>query len=548
MIFDEFALDQAEGLRLAHTLKFPGLSLRKGRVLSAADLDALAAAGVQRVTGARLETHELDENAAAGAVARLLAGDLLAPRDAYTGRCNLHAQAAGLLLVERETIDALNRLDETMTVGTLPPHTLVRRGQVVATIKTIPFAVAGALVDAWQQTLQGHPPLHLAPLAPQRAALILSRGEDTPERLLDSTVAVTRQRLAGLGSSLALELRCAHQPAALAGAVGQVLAAGCELILISGATVTKDRGDVVPRAIVAAGGRIEHFGMPVEPGNMLLLGRVGSVPVVNLPGCARSRRRNGLDWVLQRLCAGLPLGSREIMDMGVGGLIRSPFEADEATGAEPPARSPASAAAVVKPRVAALVMAAGRSSRMGERNKLLCSVAGAPMVRRVVEAALASRCAQVMVVTGHQSREVNGALDGCAVSRVFNPDYADGMAGSLRAGLQALPADTDGVLVLLADMPWISAAHLDRLLDAFDPVQPKILVPERDGRRGNPLLWPRAYFDEMAALSGDVGARLLLERHGDRVQGIRFDTDAIFADVDTPQALAAVTQPEGGRS
>ncbi|QDX80112.1 hypothetical protein B9N43_01880 [Denitratisoma sp. DHT3] len=539
MIFGEFDLPQAEGLRLAHTLKRPGLSLRKGRVLSAADITALAAAGVERVTGARLEPDELNENEAAAAIAELLAGDLLAPRNAYTGRCNLHARAAGVLVVDRERIDALNRLDEAITVGTLPPYALARRDQVVASVKIIPFAVSRALLAAWREILGGRPPLRLAALAPRRAALILSRGDGPPERLLDSTAAVTRQRLAGLGSTLELELRCAHTVPAVTTAVGQVLAAGCELVLVSGATVTKDRGDVVPAAIVAAGGQVEHFGMPVEPGNMLLLGRVGAVPVVNMPGCARSRRRNGLDWVLQRLLADLPLGSPEIRGMGVGGLIRSPFEVDE-SGGETPAPLPQGAA---PPRIAALVLAAGRSSRMGERNKLLCPVEGVPMVRRAVESALASRCAQVMVVSGHQSREVLAALEGCAVSRVFNPDYAAGMASSLRVGLQALPADTDGVLVLLADMPWVAAAHLDQLIAAFDPARPEILVPERDGRRGNPVLWPRHDFAELERIEGDVGGRVLMQRHEERVRGVRFASDAIFADVDTPQALAETVRP-----
>ncbi|CAB1369285.1 NTP transferase domain-containing protein [Denitratisoma oestradiolicum] len=540
MIFGDFALEQAEGLRLAHTLKRPGLSLRKGRVLSAADIAALAAAGIRRVTGARLGADELDEDAAAAAVAGMLAGDSLAPREAYTGRCNLHAQAAGVLVVDRERIDALNRLDEAITVGTLVPHALVRPGQVVATVKVIPFAISAHLLAAWRCIIDGRPPLGLAALMPHRVALILSRGDATPERLLDRTVTVTAGRLAGLGSTLDMELRCAHTQDALTEAIGHALKAGCELVLISGATVTKDRGDVVPAAIEAAGGRIEHFGMPVEPGNMLLLGRVGAVPVVNLPGCARSRRRNGLDWVLQRILAGLPLGSQDIMDMGVGGLIRSPFAADEV---ESDSDGPPAPAAAAGPRIAALVLAAGRSSRMGERNKLLCPVAGQPMVRRVVEAALGSRCAQVMVVTGHQAEQVETALAGCPVSRVFNPDYAEGMASSLRAGLQALPRDTEAVLVVLADMPWISAAHLDRLIATFDPARPAILVPEREGRRGNPLLWPRAYFDEMSQLQGDVGARLLLERHADSVRAVRFDTDAIFADVDTPQALAETREP-----
>jgi molybdenum cofactor cytidylyltransferase len=189
-------------------------------------------------------------------------------------------------------------------------------------------------------------------------------------------------------------------------------------------------------------------------------------------------------------------------------------------------------------RIAALVLAAGQSRRMGTRNKLLCPVEGVAMVCRVVDAALASRCCQVTVVTGWQAEQIAAALGARAISLAHNAEHLDGMASSLRRGLAALPADIDGALILLADMPWIDRDHVDRLVAAFDPAAPAILVPERLGRRGNPVLWPRRYFAEMNRLTGDVGARALLVRHADAVRAVPCASDAIFADIDTPAALA----------
>jgi molybdenum cofactor cytidylyltransferase len=193
---------------------------------------------------------------------------------------------------------------------------------------------------------------------------------------------------------------------------------------------------------------------------------------------------------------------------------------------------------IVNGRVAALVLAAGASSRMDGCNKLLCEVDGVPMIERAVRAAVDSRCAQVVVVTGWQADRIEAALASMPVSIVRNPDYAAGLAGSLRRGMASLPDEIDAALIQLADMPWISAGHIDRLIDAFDPAEPMIVVPMRAGRRGHPVLWPRRFFEQIGRLTGDVGARELLARNASQVRAVAFDSDAIFEDVDTPEQLA----------
>lgn len=532
MIFGEFPLAECEGLLLAHSLRLPDRVMKKGCRLAAADIQLLAAEGFASVHGARLEADDVDENAAAGALARALSSAGIVARAADAGRCNLHAAAPGLLAIDAGIIERVNRRDESMTVATLPPLSAVRAGAVVATVKTIPLAVGRALVaDCVAQAGSG-PALRLLPFQPRRAALIVTEQPGDSARDHNAAVTSSRRRLADLGCHLGLVQRCAHRTAVVATALGEVTTAGCSLILIAGATVAKDRADTVGAAIVAAGGEIIHFGMPVEPGNMLLLARIGTVPVIALPGCARSRRANGLDWILQRMLAGLPIGSAQIMEMGVGGLIRSPVQG----AADADAAAPAAARAAGR-GVAALILAAGRGSRMGAGNKLLQPVAGVPMVRRVANAALASRCACVVVVTGFAWEEVQASLAGLEVSFAHNPDYAQGMASSLCRGLASLPGDVEAAAVLLADMPWIDAGHIDRLIAAFDPARARIVVPVKDGRRGNPVLWPREFFAEMQTLEGDIGARDVLRRHAQRIDAVAFDDDAIFADVDTPAAL-----------
>lgn len=538
MIFGDFPCVAAEGVMLAHTLKIGDRTLKKGHVLGAQDLAWLQQAGIASVPGARMEAGDVAEDAAAGAVAALLggAGTHTELRSPYTGRCNLHASVRGLVQVDAEGVDRLNLIDEAVTVGTLPQHALVRPGQVIASVKIIPFAVPGRLIDACRAQAAGRTLLRVAPLRPCRAALIMSELPGMKDSIFRGTVAATRHRMEALGGRLALVSRCAHERAAIEDMLHQALAAGCDLILVSGATVAKDRKDIAPAAVTAAGGVVEHFGMPVEPGNMLVLARVGEVPVIILPGCGRSRRSNGLDRVLQRLLAGLAPTRADIMRMGVGGLIRSPLEADDEDDGEGEGGD-AEATTAAGPRVAALVLAAGRSTRMGTDNKLLVEIDGVPMALRAVNAARASLASSVTVVVGHQAGEVGAALAPTGADIVNNPDYAQGMSTSLRHGIAALPADADAMLVVLGDMPRISARHLDRLIAAFDPADPAILVPEKDGRRGNPILWPREFFPAMSAISGDQGARGLLEQNAHRVRRVAIDDDAIFLDIDRPEDL-----------
>lgn len=543
MRFGEYPVHEAAGVMLAHTLTVGTRTFKKGRTLSAGDVEIMRRAGQTTVLGARLDDDDAAENPAAAEIAKMLADGQsgVVAGDPYTGRCNLHAGAHGLFEVDPARIDAINRIDESITVATLPQHTVVRTGQVVASVKIIPFAIPGELIESCRRHLAGHArTLAVQRFNPCRAALIISGADGPGHTRFDAMVEVTGARLARLGGRIALPLHCAHETAALVARLEQALAAGCDLVLIAGATVAKDRCDTVPAAVTAAGGRIERFGMPTEPGNMLVMAHIGAVPVIVLPGCARSRRTNGLDRVLRHVLAGRPPTSDEIACMGVGGLIRNPLEPGDDTEAQ---GSGAVAEAVkVRPRVTALVLAAGRSTRMEGPNKLLLPVAGVPMVLRAASAALASRASSVTVVVGHEADAVEATLAGLPLRIVRNPDYAQGMSTSLRRGLESIPSDAEAVVVLLGDMPFVSAAHVDRVLDAFVPSSPAIVVPMHNGRRGHPVLWPRDLFAEMSCIVGDRGARELFERHAQRIVGVEVDDDGVHLDIDRPADLALANE------
>jgi molybdenum cofactor cytidylyltransferase len=233
-----------------------------------------------------------------------------------------------------------------------------------------------------------------------------------------------------------------------------------------------------------------------------------------------------------RLLAGLEVPREAITGMGVGGLLMEivtrPQPRDEpvATGAQ---------------SIAALVLAAGRSTRMGGPNKLVAEIGGKPLVRIAAEQALASRAKPVIVVTGHQRERVEAALAGLPVRLVHNPDFADGLATSVKAGIAAVPAAADGALICLGDMPQVDAALINRLIAAFAPEQGALaVIPTINGQRGNPVLWSRRFFPDLMAIEGDTGARLLIGRYGEAVIEVPVTGAAALTDIDTQEALAGI--------
>jgi molybdenum cofactor cytidylyltransferase len=310
-----------------------------------------------------------------------------------------------------------------------------------------------------------------------------------------------------------------------------LLGLGAELVIVFGASAIADRRDVIPAAIAGIGGAIEHFGMPVDPGNLLLIGNAGGVAVLGAPGCARSPVENGFDWVLMRLLAGLKVTRAELTGMGVGGLLMEIVTRPQPRESLGPDGNR---------HVAAIILAAGRSTRMGGPNKLLAELGGKPLVRLVTEQALASKAKDVIVVTGHQAELVEKALAGLDVKFVRNADFAQGLASSVKAGVAAVRDDADGAVICLGDMPMISAQLIDHLIDAFAPDRGNLIaVPVSDSRRGNPVLWSRRFFNELMTLDGDIGARHLIAKHSEAVVEVPVEGFGAFLDIDTPQALEA---------
>ena len=529
MKFGSFSLDQAQGAILAHAVQLDGTALKKGHVLSAQDIELLHTAGILKVIAAKLSSDDVPEDLAARNVALAACGGRTLAQEAFTGRANIYSTTKGLVQVDEVRVRALNHIHESLTLATLPNHTRVEARAMVATVKVIPFAVPRWVFDAVLKIIGDAPLVTVAPFKLQRISLIITKLPQTKEQLIAKSESSIRARVQAMGGELTDVIICDHNEASVQVAI---LKANAEAILVFGASAIVDRDDVIPAALVAAGGEVLHMGMPVDPGNLLMLGHLSHIPVIGVPSCARSPKTNGFDWVLARVMAGIDVSPSDIMDMGVGGLL-----------AEIPSRpSPREqkSVSVSAPRIAALVLAAGTSSRMGS-NKLLADLNGVPMIAATVQRISASAVESVYVVTGHQAEEITATLIGHKVHTLHNANFADGLATSLRLGVAALKESYDAILVCLGDMPLIDPRDINRMIAGFNPTEHRsIVVPVHERRFGNPVLWGAEHFNALLACEGDRGARGLLESLKDEAVEIPIENPGVVLDADTPEALAVI--------
>ncbi|KFG68499.1 molybdopterin-binding protein [Microvirga sp. BSC39] len=339
MNFGQVTVEEAIGALAAHSVRAGEMVVKKGTLVTADIAMRLRQAGVETLIAARFEPGDIAEDEAASRLAHALAGDNIAVEAPFTGRSNLYAQTSGVLVIDVEAIHGLNAVDEAMTAATLPAYRPVVAGEMVGTVKIIPYAISEVLLHRGVERA-GRSALRIAPYARRSVGVVSTTLPGLKPSVIDKTLTVLGRRLEPTHARIVQDRRVAHEAAALAQELAAQEGGDADLIVIFGASAIADRRDVIPSAIEMAGGRVGHFGMPVDPGNLLLIGSIGGKPVIGAPGCARSPKDNGFDWILHRLLADVPVTRADIMSLGVGGLLMEivsrpqPREGGESEGGE----------------------------------------------------------------------------------------------------------------------------------------------------------------------------------------------------------------------
>ena len=317
MIFAEVALEEAEGAILAHSVACSGRILKKGTCLTPEQVADLHASGAERVTVARLEADDIDENKAADILAEALldeSGEGLKRTSPFTGRVNLIAKGAGVVEQDVERMIKMNKVDPMISCATVPQYQQMFDGGLVATVKIISYSVPKMNLEKACALAKGAIRLRSPKL--QTAALIISETEGGAG---DKGLSAISARLEVLGISLKNVERVPHDMLSIAQTLNNFDA---DLVLILTSSATSDINDTAPAAVRLAGGKVSRFGMPVDPGNLLFLGSLRDKPVIGLPGCARSPALNGADWILSRISCGVACDHDSFAEMSVGGLLK----------------------------------------------------------------------------------------------------------------------------------------------------------------------------------------------------------------------------------
>ena len=519
MQFEERRTTDCAGWHLAHSVAPHTGKLAKGHLLTTADVEVCIDAGHHTLVVFKLDPEDCDENTAAAHIAGHLSGAGCTPAPAKNGRVDITADADGVFLVHQDLIK-YNLISEEITVATLADFSAVQKGDIICTVKIIPYAVPQ---DVLRQIQSLPHVLTVKAFTPFTAQLI-----DTDEERATKTQLVTEKRLQRYGAEISAAIVCPHETAHLANHITAFAASQDNVLLIAGKAAVSDRRDTVPAAIVAAGGSVVHLGMPMDPGNLMLVGDIGGKPVIGLPGCARSPAENGVDRILAAIAAGIPLDTARIAQFGQGGLIKTSAKRlrhEHMVYADMTAHTPL-----------AIILAAGKSSRSGTTNKLLGKMdSGTTVLEQSVRIFLDAGI-EVILITGKDHHAVETVIP-ASIRRIHNAEYASGMASSIKAGMAGLPGDHDAVFIGLGDMPFVAPETLKKLTTAAQAYTDGIFIPTFNGKRGNPVLWAKNSVELLANTIGDKGGKAIIAAHPELVIEVAVDDAGILIDLDTPQAL-----------
>ncbi len=519
MQFKELQKADCLGWHLAHSIILNGKRLAKGSHIDETIFDTVLKSAITTVWAYKLDDTDICENKAAQLIANHITIAGFKVGIATKGRCNVFAAESGIFEAN-QIINQINNVSSHITVATANNNISVIKGQLVATVKIIPYGIHRDILGFIRELSA---PLKLHPYQAFSATLI-----NTGIPASKKTEQITSNRLRHVNGELSTIKTVEHSVNSVSRALHIASSSPSSLILLLGISAIADIQDVLPSAVIQAGGKIIHLGMPVDPGNLLMVAELNGKTIIGMPGCAKSPALNGFDFILQHFAANIPITRTVIQNMGIGGLLKE-IQNRKAPRAPKPD----------KLRNAALILAAGRSSRSGSSHKLLSEIAGQSVIQQTANTIKESGYTCISAVTGYRAKEVSSELSGYPITMIHNPDYASGMGTSLKAGFADMANDYDTCLIALGDMPFVQKTTHTMLIETAQNItEASIFIPTFNGKRGNPVLWRKEHFPALQQITGDKGGRSIIHEHEHLVYEVEVNDPGILIDLDTPEALA----------
>ncbi|CAG7648896.1 Putative competence-damage inducible protein [Paenibacillus solanacearum] len=326
-MLEEVKVEEAVGMVLAHDLtqiipgQFKGRLFKKGHVIREEDIPALLSIGKEHIYTIRLEAGYLHEDEAAFRMAKAAQGSQVELTDPHEGKITLKAAIHGLAKIDKARIDRVNALDQVI-MSTIKTNTVVAPGKPLMGTRVIPLIMEEAKIAAVERiAADGDGPIvEVKPFRKLRAGLITTGSEVFKGRIQDKFGPIVREKLAALGSEVIEQRMAPDDSDTIVREIHRFLHEDrADLILVTGG-MSVDPDDRTPGAIKQAGARVVSYGTPMLPGSMLLIGYLGDVPVMGLPGCVMHDPYTSFDVLLPRICAGEEITREDIMEMGYSGL------------------------------------------------------------------------------------------------------------------------------------------------------------------------------------------------------------------------------------
>ena len=522
---------ESQGSILAQSYNLSERKLSKGTRVSKAIVELLNKENIKTILCAVPHENDMDEDAAAEAISNAIDRNRIYAEEASTGRVNFRTPALGVVRYNRELIKKINLVDESIAFSIVEHNQLLAKNDLIATLKIIPFFVSKIYVEQVVALLSKHEIFKIHRLEEKKVEFIQTYYDWQKRSIFKATSNVTRSRLDALGCLLEKETLIPHDHESLCSEIKSSLDSGAQVLLISGASAITDRSDYIPKAILSVGGEIIQYGLAVDPGNLLLIGQIGNTTIIGMPGCARSPKLNGFDWVLQLLMANIPITKEELADMGAGGLLME-------IASRPLPRALSKSVNKREKKIMGVILAAGNSTRMGKDNKLLRNVGDASLVRNTAVEMLNSDVDSCSIVLGYQSDKVAEVIKDLNINLILNPFWQEGQASSLKAALNTLDDTYSDLLIMLGDLPGVKSRHINRVIEEHlltNNRRSKITIPSFNGKKGNPVIWGRSFFPDLSNLEGDVGGRALFNHHPAAINLLDMDDPAVVTDTDTPE-------------
>ena len=519
------------GLVLAQTYNLTSRTISKGTFITNEILDYFKMGNVQTILCAVPDEGDIHEDEAAEAISNAIDKNQIYAEKASTGRVNFKSQSLCLVRYERALIREVNLVDESIAFSIVEHNQLIAKNDLIATLKIIPFFTKKIYVDQVIKILARNELFKIHSLKKKEVILIQTCFEWQKKSIFTATSNVTRGRLEALGCTLKTESLIPHDHKSLCSEIESSINSGAQVLLISGASAITDRSDYIPKAILSVGGKIIQFGLAVDPGNLLLIGQIGSTTIIGMPGCARSPKLNGFDWVLQLLMANIPINKKELADMGAGGLLME-------IASRPLPRALAKSVKKREKKIMGVILAAGNSTRMGKENKLLRNIGDASLVRNTAVEMLKSELDSCSIVLGYQSDKIAEVIKDLNIKLILNPLWEEGQASSLKAALNTLDATYSDLLIMLGDLPGVKSKHINKIIEEHlltNNRKSKITIPSFNGTKGNPVIWGRSFFTDLSNLKGDVGGRALFSQHPAAINLLDMEDPAVVSDTDTAE-------------